>query len=770
MIPQDWSCDDRNNEETKIKHHIRMIVHLFLAALLLVSCSSGDTTMGGGITPRFAYVANNSDNTVSIYTVNAATGQLRHNGYVVAGTNPNAVAVDPFGRFAYVANDGGNVYAYTINASTGTLTGAGSAVPAGMNSNSVSVDPTGHYVFVTNSGSNDVSVFRMNTSTGALTQINCPPSSVIPDPCNNSNYTAGAKPQSVTIDPTGRFAYVANLTSADVSAYLINSSNGTLQPINCYASCSLGGYFPAGNAPRAVTVDPTGKFAYVANSVGGDVTAYTINSASGALSKIDCGGALTVCNGSNFKAGISPQSVSVDPSGMFAYVANGGSNDVTAYSIDAGTGALTFIPCGGSAACNGNYFKAGSSPHSIHVDPSGMYVYVANFGSNDVSVFGISALSGSLTLTDTIRARAGGTSVAVASGLAAVSYTPQYAYVPNTGTGDISAYTISSNGALTRNYCSAVVDCLNGNFTTGSNPNAATSNPTGQFVYVAATSGVYAYKINASDGALNTETGPYTLVTATAPVSIAVESSGKYAYVANHDSSNVTAFAINAATGVLGSGSPFTTGAGSFPTSVITDPTGQFVYVASSGSNDVAAYKITPATGALFQIDASGALGIQNFPAGSNPSSVTVDPSGRFAYVANSGSNDVSAYTINATNGALTAVTGSPFTAGTGPSSITVDQTGKYAYVTNHGTTTISVFAIDAATGALSAAGTGTAGNTPQSVTVDPSGKFAYVTNDPDNTLQGYNLDGTSGALSGIGSAIATGTSPKTIAVTARIE
>ena len=48
--------------------------------------------------------------------MNAATGQLRHNGYVAAGTNPVSVTVDPSGKFAYVANFGGGVSAYTINA------------------------------------------------------------------------------------------------------------------------------------------------------------------------------------------------------------------------------------------------------------------------------------------------------------------------------------------------------------------------------------------------------------------------------------------------------------------------------------------------------------------------------------------------------------------------------------------------------------------------------------------------------------------------------
>ena len=54
--------------------------------------------------PRFAYVVNGDDDTVSILTVNATTGQLRHNGYVAAGSTPYSVSVDPTGTFAYVAN------------------------------------------------------------------------------------------------------------------------------------------------------------------------------------------------------------------------------------------------------------------------------------------------------------------------------------------------------------------------------------------------------------------------------------------------------------------------------------------------------------------------------------------------------------------------------------------------------------------------------------------------------------------------------------------
>ncbi len=107
--------------------------------------SGGSTSADLSITinpapTRFAYVANSNDNTVSIYTRDDATGQLRANGYVAAGTSPYSVAVDPSGKFAYVANNGSdNVSAYAIDASTGALTRVGSPVAAGTAPYSITV-------------------------------------------------------------------------------------------------------------------------------------------------------------------------------------------------------------------------------------------------------------------------------------------------------------------------------------------------------------------------------------------------------------------------------------------------------------------------------------------------------------------------------------------------------------------------------------------------------------------------------------------------------
>ena len=158
-------------------------------------------------------------------------------------------------------------------------------------------------------------------------------------------------------------------------------------------------------------------------------------------------------------------------------------------------------------------------------------------------------------------------------------------------------------------------------------------------------------------------------------------------------------------------------------TTVVVD-CARFAFVANSGSNNISAYLIDNTSGALTAVAGSP------FASGANPSAVTFDPSGQFAYVVNAGSNNVSAYTINTTTGALTAIAGSPFATGTGPGTFSIDSSGDFAYLANHGSGNVSAFTINATTGALIAvAGSPFAtGANPYSVTlpIDSFDPWAY--------------------------------------------
>ena len=97
----------------------------------------------------------------------------------------------------------------------------------------------------------------------------------------------------------------------------------------------------------------------MANLGSSNVSAYAIDAASGALKKV---------RGSPFVTGMGPIGLAVDPTGKFAYVGNGNSNNVSAFAIDANTGALT--PVAGSP------FRAGHNPYGVTVDGKGKFVYV----------------------------------------------------------------------------------------------------------------------------------------------------------------------------------------------------------------------------------------------------------------------------------------------------------------------------------------------------------------------------------------------------------
>jgi hypothetical protein len=152
---------------------------------------------------------------------------------------------------------------------------------------------------------------------------------------------------------------------------------------------------------------------------------------------------------------------------------------------------------------------------------------------------------------------------------------------------------------------------------------------------------------------------------------------------------------------------------------------------------------------------------------------MVVDPSGRFAYVTNAGfgnaSNNVSGYTINATSGALTPISGSPFSAGLAPISVAVDPSGRFAYVASNYDFDVSGYTINATSGALTGipGSPFPAGLNPYSEAVDPSGKFVYVVNAISKNLSGYTIDSASGALKPIpGSPFSVGTVPRSVAVT----
>jgi 6-phosphogluconolactonase (cycloisomerase 2 family) len=123
------------------------------------------------------YVANTGDGTVSVFSIDGNTGLLTQVGtnFTVtgAGTVFN-VLTDPTGKYLYILDSpgltAGQVFAFNLDQTTGAITTAIGTPPAtGIGSIGMAIDPTGALFAVDNNADNTISLFKVSTSTGALT-------------------------------------------------------------------------------------------------------------------------------------------------------------------------------------------------------------------------------------------------------------------------------------------------------------------------------------------------------------------------------------------------------------------------------------------------------------------------------------------------------------------------------------------------------------------------------------------------------------------------
>jgi 6-phosphogluconolactonase len=197
----------------------------------------------------------------------------------------------------------------------------------------------------------------------------------------------------------------------------------------------------------------------------------------------------------------------------FADVANAADNTLSAYRVDATSGAL--LPVGTPTA-------TGKSPYAVVGTYDRKFVYVANEGSNDISAFAVNIETGVLTAVP-------GSPFAAGTGPRALTLNRDFfLYVANTGSKTISAFAINAaTGALT--------PLSPATYATGQGPSSLTVNPTYSFLYVANNGGsndISAFVIDSGTGGLTSMAGsPF--AAGGSPLSLAFGASGKFLYTAN---------------------------------------------------------------------------------------------------------------------------------------------------------------------------------------------------------------------------------------------
>ncbi|MCK9469445.1 MAG: YncE family protein, partial [Porticoccaceae bacterium] len=262
----------------------------------------------------FAYIANNSSNTVSV--IDTANNTVIDT--VTVGSSPFGVAVSPDGARVYVTNNfDGNVS--IIDTADNSVT----TVTVGSYPYGVAVNPAGTRVYVTNNSDDNVSIIDTADNSVTTVTVGSWPYGVAVNPVGTRVYVANGgsntvsiidtADNSVTTVPVGNYPFGVAVSPDGARVYVTNESSNTVSVIDTANSNSVTATVAVGAHPYGVAVSPDGTRVYVTNSFDGNVS--IIDTADNSVTTVPVG---------NY-----PYGVAVSPDGARVYVTNESSDNVS---------------------------------------------------------------------------------------------------------------------------------------------------------------------------------------------------------------------------------------------------------------------------------------------------------------------------------------------------------------------------------------------------------------------------------------------------------
>lgn len=369
----------------------RTVLTAVTAASAVPLLSAGPAAAGPGPGRDLLYIGTWNQNQVHAVRFDPVGGTMRPLG-PVAEISSSWVTVHPHRPVLYVggAEQGGFIRSFGIDDSTGALRRTGEieteSVPTGSGGLSY-IAPTA------DAGALLVADFAAGSAaTVALTPdggLGAVASSVRDTGSGPSPRQAGPHPHHVVIDPSRRFALVADFGADRVFVYRYDRRTHRLSA----GPAGPGSFATApGSGPRRLLFHPDGRKAYLLSELTADLQVLDWDARAGVLTERQ----LLSTNAPEHTGSISAAELAVSRDGRYVYVSNRGDNALVVFSVARRTGLLTEaqrIPCGGV------------TPWSMTLHSSGSWLFVANEASSTVNLFRVHPGSGRLTDT--------GTSVAV---------------------------------------------------------------------------------------------------------------------------------------------------------------------------------------------------------------------------------------------------------------------------------------------------------------------------------------------------------------------
>jgi 6-phosphogluconolactonase (cycloisomerase 2 family) len=355
----------------------------------------------------------------------------------------------------------------------------------------------GTYTGAVGGGSNGEGIYlvEMNRVTGELSRMKL--------------VAKTSNPSWIAIHPSRKYLYAVNEVadyagnSGSVSAFSIEQATGDLKALNVVSS--------EGAGPAHLSIDASGKYAFVANYGGGSIAVLPIlgggllgpavdihrdNSALGSIHAADAPPGSFAISGHD-----APHAhmIAPDPRNGFILATDLGQDRIYVYRFDPNTGKLT-------PATNQSFasLPSGDGPRHFAFHPNGHWLYAIQEEASTIVFFRYDPVAGSLAFQQTISTLPEGFAGSSFASEVLVSPDGRFLYAANRLHDTIAAFAIDAAGKLKQ---------VGETSTRGDYPGQCRIDPTGDFLYACnrRSDNITSFKIDRGTGLL-TFTGQYTPV------------------------------------------------------------------------------------------------------------------------------------------------------------------------------------------------------------------------------------------------------------------
>ena len=325
---------------------------------------------------------------IYVFQLDRAKGKLNPVQIINTPLSPTFLAIHPSGKFLYSVNRGpidemknsGSVSAFSIDPKTGKLTLLNQRPSYGTDPCHISIDKTGKWAFISNYTEGNfvvLPIFDDGLLGSSSDSRKHMGSSVNPD--------RQQKPfvHSALVSPDNKFVLVSDLGTDKIVSYKLDVANGRIEN----AKKPFVDMTP-GSGPRHFDFHPNGNIVYSAEELTSTVGVLSYDKTNGSLTmQMDTIPSLPI----NFKGKNTAADIHVHPGGKYLYMSNRGANSLAIYSIDK-TGMINLI---------GQQDTKGKTPRNFMIDLKGEFILVANQDTDNIVTFKVDPKTGLLRYAGT---------------------------------------------------------------------------------------------------------------------------------------------------------------------------------------------------------------------------------------------------------------------------------------------------------------------------------------------------------------------------------